>query len=284
MLPVIVGAIVAGASLASSAYSNYKANEAAKDAKNEAKKQAAEYAKWANELVNEVSRHNATTNGYGTLADVGNYRDVVNKLDYEAMYNKFWDRNGDGIADDPDEFNYGKNVEDFYNPNRQKLIDNVALKTMGAALGAGGGRSTDAAIQVGNAVADKNEQLYSNALNAYNSDREFAYKSWSDYLTQRRNQYNDLVGATNSNVELLKGLADSYLEEQQNEFSNLINAKMAAQGVVVNGNNAVNATGNYTPDYGQTVGNAVNAFGTMYQSLSKPTGGNSPTAGNSNTF
>lgn len=278
MVPVIVGAIVAGASLAASAYSNNKASEAAREAKDEARKQSAEYAKWSQELVNEVSRHNANTNGYGTLEDVGNYRDAVKKLDYEGMYNKFWDRNGDGIADDPEEFNYGKTVDDFYNPNRQKLIDNVALKTMGAALGAGGGRSTDAAIQVGNAVADKNEQLYSNALNAYNSDREFAYKSWADYLTQRRNQYNDLVGSTKSNVELLKGLADSYLEEQQNEFSNLINAKMAAQGVVVNGNNAVNATGNYTPDYGQAIGNAANAFGTMYQAMSKPK------AGNSNTF
>lgn len=268
---LIAGAIVAGVTAAASAYSDYKNRKAADAAKEEARQQAAEYAKWAENLVKEVQAHNRNTNGYGTAQDVQDYRDVASKLDYVDMYNKFWDKDGDGIADDPDEFNYDKTVEDFYNPNRQKLVDNVALKTMGSALGAGSGRSTDAAIQVGNAVADKNEQLYNNALSAYNSDREFNYKKWSDYLTQRRQQYNDMVGSVNNNVELLKGLADAYLTEQQNEFSNLINAKMAAQGVVVNGNNAVNATGNYTTDYGAMVGNSVNAFGTTYGALSKPT-------------
>lgn len=257
---LIVGAIVAGAS----AYSEYKANESAKDAKEEARKQAEKQEEWAKQLISLVQQHNATTNGYGTLEDVQKYRDAVNKTDYLSFFNSFYDKDGDGVADDVDEFNYGKSVEDFLNPNREKLIGEVAKRTQAMAGGSGMGRSYDGVRAIASDVADKNEQLYSNALSQYNSDRDFAYKSWTDYLTKKREQYNDLVGAVNNNNNQLKDLADAYLKEQQDEFSNLINAQLAGNGVVTNAYNTVNATGNYTTDYGKIVGNGVNAFGTVY--------------------
>lgn len=271
MVSLIATGILAAATAAATAYSEHKKSEAAKDAKEEARKNAEEYTKWAQNLINQVTAHNATINGYGSSQDVQNYKDAVSKTDYLDMYNKFWDKDGDGIADDPSEFEYNKSVEDFLNPNRDKLVGEIAKKTQGMAAGAGMGRSYDGAMAVGRDIADKNEQLYANALTQYNGDREFAYKSWSDYLTQKRNQYNDLIGAVQGNNNQLKDLADAYLKEQQDEFSNLINAQMAAQGVVVNGNNTVAQTGNYTTDYGAIVGNGVNAFGTMYQATAKPT-------------
>lgn len=255
----ITAAVVAGAT----AYSEYKASEAASEAKKAAQENAEATRAWAEKLIQDVQEHNKNTSGYGTAQDVENYGNATRNTDYVDMYNKFWDKDGDGKADDPDEFNYNKSIDDFLNPNRDKLIGTVAKNTLSSAFGGGMGRSWDGANQMATAVADKNEQLYANALNEYKGDREFAYKSWSDFLQRKREQYNDLVGATKDNNDALKGLADEYLAEQRDEFSNLVNAQIAAQNMVTGANNTVANTGNYTYDYAKPIVNGVAAFGAV---------------------
>ena len=259
---LIAAAVAAGAS----AYSEYKKSEAADKAKQEAEKNVKKAEQEAADIKQKVQQHNETVNGYGTAQDVTDYAKAARSTDFKKMYTDFWDKNGDGVVDenDVDEFTYDKQVSDFYNPNRERLLGAVTKQLQGTAGGSGMAHSTYGLESIASGVADKNEQLYANALSQYNTDRNQAYQSWNDYLTQRRAQYDNLVGATNSNLSNMKGLADSYLEEQQNEFSDLMNAIIAGQNMTQAARNTAAQTGNYTADYGSSAAAGANAFGTVY--------------------
>ena len=278
MIPLIVAGVAAAVAAGASAYSEYNKSKAASNAKSQANQNAANAQQWADNLVKTVQLHNASTSGYGTAQDAANYADAVRGTNYIDLYNQFWDKNGDGIVDDSDisEFSYNKSVEDFMNPNKERLLGALTKQLQGTAAGSGMAHSTYGLQNIANGVADKNEMLYANALSQYNSDRQFAYQNWNDYLTQKREQYNNLVGATTSNMEQLKGLADSFLEEQQDEFSDLMNAYIAGQNMVQGAQNTAAQTGNYTFDLGSVIGNGANAFGTLY--------GATASTGNKNAF
>lgn len=135
------------------------------------------------------------------------------KYDYMSQF----DANGDGIIS-PEEFNggfdYNEKVEKFLNPYMDKVVDYSNRKITASAAGAGLGRSTGTAEKIARNTAEEYNDLYNTALNAWQNDRDFAYKQWSDYNTQMSNRLNNLMQADQWQIGQQKQLGEDYLNWQ----------------------------------------------------------------------
>ena len=166
---------------------------------------------------------------YATKEDLDNYLNNIRNTSYMDMYSDFYDNNNDGKIDDEDieEFNnYNKSKEDFYNKNAEKILGNTMNVSQGAAASKGMGRSYDGLAKMTKDVIDKDEELWNEAQDEYIEDYNQKYKTWSDYLTQKSNQYNAYLNAYNSDLSLQKGLADMYSTGEANEFQDLLNVNL----------------------------------------------------------
>ena len=167
---------------------------------------------------NLLEQYYKNNESVGQASDILAYRDLVQGYDpNEFVYGE--DKNGDGVIDEF-EFDYDKSIDDFYAPNRQNIIDKTADTVQARAAGAGIGRGTGAANQIATAVADKNEELYRDALNAFNQDRGFAYNLWNAKIQQGQNRLNQLKGATDTQMSLYGNLAQDYQNWQEQQMQN----------------------------------------------------------------
>ena len=159
------------------------------------------------EAVNQWYKDNTSI---GSKADVNKYTELVGAYDpYEFVYSDE-DTNGDGIPDAIKDFDNNYNVDDYYAPNREALIEKTGDAVQARAAGAGIGRGTGAANQIATAVADKNEDLYRDALAAMNQDRQFAYNLWNAKIQQGQNRLNQLKSAKDTQLSLYGGLAEDF--------------------------------------------------------------------------
>ena len=152
-------------------------------------------------------------NFLGTKEDVDAYRSAVGAYSPEDYVYDF------------DEFSYDKDVDDFVNPYYDKIINDTSRKIQHSAAGAGVGRGTGAATAIAQGVAEKEDQLYNTALNAYNQDRTRSYSEWSGNITAMQNKLNQLKAATDSSIALKGNLATDYTQQKQNQFQDEIAAK-----------------------------------------------------------
>lgn len=130
---------------------------------------------------------------------------------------------------DPNEFVYDfgsfdkeYDINDYYAPNRQQLIDKVTDQTQSTAAGAGIGRGSGAANMIATAVADKNEELYKNALQEMKDARDFDYRKYSDEITNRQKQLDAKSTATNNLMTQLSTLGNSYYQDQADKLQNYL--------------------------------------------------------------
>ena len=102
------------------------------------------------------------------------------------------------------------------------MIEKTADAVQARAAGAGIGRGTGAANQIATSVADKNEQLYKDALEAMNSDRQFAYNLWNAKIQQGQNRLNQLKNAKDTQLSLYGGLAEDFTNWNKSQLQNMI--------------------------------------------------------------
>lgn len=146
-------------------------------------------------LVNQWYKDNPSI---GSQQDVESYRNLVDTYDpNEFVY-------------DYEDFEDNYDVNDYYAPNREALIEKTGDAVQARAAGAGIGRGTGAANQIATAVADKNEELYKDALEAMNQDRQFAYNLWNAKIQQGQNRLNQLKNAKDTQLSLYGGLAEDF--------------------------------------------------------------------------
>ena len=171
------------------------------------------------EAVNQWYKDNPSM---GSKQDVSKYTELVGAYDpYEFVYSDE-DTNGDGIPDAIKDFDNNYNVDDYYAPNREALIEKTGDAVQARAAGAGIGRGTGAANQIATAVADKNEDLYKDALAAMNQDRQFAYNLWNAKIQQGQNRLNQLKSAKDTQLSLYGNLAEDYQNFQQSKFQTMM--------------------------------------------------------------
>ena len=146
-------------------------------------------------LVNQWYKDNPSI---GSQKDVESYRNLIDTYDpNEFVYNY-------------EDFEDKYDVNDYYAPNREALIEKTGDAVQARAAGAGIGRGTGAANQIATAVADKNEELYKDALEAMNQDRQFAYNLWNAKIQQGQNRLNQLKNAKDTQLSLYGGLAEDF--------------------------------------------------------------------------
>ena len=144
----------------------------------------------------------------GRKKDVTTYQNLVDTYDpNEFVY-------------DAPEFEDKFDVNDYYAANKDAIIDKVADTIQHRAAGQGIGRGTGAANAIATGVAEKNEDLYKDALAARNSDRQFAYSLWQANIQNAQNRLRQLQEGKNTQLSLYGNLAKDYQDWQNAKFQN----------------------------------------------------------------
>ena len=138
------------------------------------------------------------------------------------------DADGDGVVS-RDEFNmdYNKDVKDFLNPYMDDVVDYVGKQARETAGGALMGRSTGATNAMVRAMAKQEDELYNTALKAWQDDRDFQYKQWSDYNSAMQDRLKGLMEADQWQIGQQKALGDEELNWQAQKFQGLMDMKQA---------------------------------------------------------
>ena len=123
-----------------------------------------------------------------------------------------YDKNGDGVIS-PDEYqmDYDKTVESFLNPYMDQVVDYSNRKVTASAAGGGLGRSTGAAEKIARNTAEEYDNLYNTALNAWEKDRDYSYRQWSDYNTAMNQRLNNMMTADQWQIGQQKQLGEDWL-------------------------------------------------------------------------
>lgn len=144
----------------------------------------------------------------GRKQDVTKYRELIDTYDpNEFVY-------------DAPEFEDKFDVNDYYVPNKQAIIDKTADAIQARAAGQGVGRGTGAANAIATGVAEKNEELYKDALAARNADRQFAYSLWQANIQNAQNRLKSLQEGRNTQMSLYGNMAEDYQNWQNAKFQN----------------------------------------------------------------
>lgn len=220
MIPLIVAAGVgAAATLGGAAIQGYYANkasereaEARKEAAAELKKQGqitdAEYGK----MINEINQYYNTRGSLGTQSDVNDYRSAIQNYNPEYY-----------VAEDPG-FNFDKSKEDYINPYYAQIIGQTRDELQHTAAGAGLGRGTGAALNIAKGVAEKSDELYNTAMTEYRDERDFAYKQYTDAITNAQNRLNALREGNQYKMGLQGNLAQNYFDTMDARQSDVMAA------------------------------------------------------------
>ena len=159
-----------------------------------------------NELQSLVSQWYKDNPSIGSKQDVETYSDLTHSYDpNEFDY-------------DYEDFDETYDVNDYYAPNREALIEKTGDAVQARAAGAGIGRGTGAANQIATAVADKNESLYKDALDSMNQDRQFAYNLWNAKIQHGQNRLSQLKSAKDTQLQLYGGLAEDFQNWNQSKL------------------------------------------------------------------
>lgn len=218
MLPAIIGGAVALGNMGAGLYNGYKERESKSKGREATRQARNDAATQYGQMMGDIESFYDQRGSLGTEADANAYRAAIGGYDPNSfVYNR-------------GQFGYNKTRDDFLNPNYDRIINDTAATVQHTAAGAGLGRGTGAATSIADAVVRKNEELYNDAQRAYEADRDFAYKSYSDYAQAMQDALNQKRVATESKIALQGNLAQDYyntLDSRQSDLLKLQQDRMA---------------------------------------------------------
>lgn len=223
MLPAIIGGAVALGNMGAGIYNDYKERESKKDARDFTRRSKADAATQYGAMMGDIGNFYDQRGSLGTEADANAYRAAIGRYDPNSfIYNRGHDSG------------YNKTRDDFINPNYDKIIGDTAATVQHTAAGAGLGRGTGAATSIADAVVRKNEELYNDAQRAYEADRDFAYRNYSDYATAMQDALNQKRAATESKIALQGNLAQDYYNTMDNRQADLLKLQQDRMATLAN--------------------------------------------------
>lgn len=209
-IPAIIGGAVALGQLGAGLYNDYKERESKSKGRDYTRRAKADAAAQYGQMMGDLEGYYDQRGSLGTEADANAYRAAIGGYDPNSfVYNR-------------GQFGYNKTRDDFLNPNYDRIIGDTAATVQHTAAGAGLGRGSGAATAISDAVVRKNEELYNDAQRAYEADRDFAYKNYSDYATAMQDALNQKRAATESKIALQGNLAQDYYNTMDNRQSDLL--------------------------------------------------------------
>lgn len=202
-----IGTAIGGAvGLLGGLLGNYEAAQNEKERREAIQKAAEQMNISYDSMQNLINDYYTNNQSIGTQQDIEQYRNLVdnyNPNDYVYNY---------------EDFNNDYDVNDYYAPNKDAIINKVTDQLQHTAAGQGIGRGTGAANQIATGIAEKNEDLYRDALNAMNQDRQFAYNIWNSKIQNAQNRLNALNQNTQNQLNMYGNLAQDYQNYNQNKM------------------------------------------------------------------
>lgn len=154
---------------------------------------------------------NSYNQGRMKLADdsmVQQYKDLISN--YEPQVYDF------------DKFSYDKSVEDFINPEAEKIAQLAGLETQAQMAGQGNAKGSGGLANMGYSRWKAAEDLYKDAQSQYNADRSQAYKEYGDYITNMQNKLNTISQGQLQKANLLGGAITNEQQQQSDYISDLL--------------------------------------------------------------
>lgn len=156
---------------------------------------------------------NSYNQGRMKLADdsmVQQYKDLISNYQPQTYeFGKFSDE-------------YNKSVEDFINPEAEKIAQLAGLETQAQMAGQGNAKGSGGLANMGYSRWKAAEDLYKDAQAQYNADRSQAYKEYGDYITNMQNKLNTISQGQLQKANLLGGAITNEQQQQADYISDLL--------------------------------------------------------------
>lgn len=123
---------------------------------------------------------------------------------------------------DFDKFSYDKSVEDFINPEAEKIAQLAGLETQAQMAGQGNAKGSGGLANIGYSRWKAAEDLYKDAQAQYNADRSQAYQEYGDYITNMQNKLNTISQGQLQKANLLGGAVTNEQQQQSDYISDLL--------------------------------------------------------------
>ena len=123
---------------------------------------------------------------------------------------------------DFDKFSYDKSVDDFINPEAEKIAQLAGLETQARAAGQGAAKGSGGLANIGYSKWKAAENLYKDAQAQYNADRSQAYQEYGDYIANMQNKLNTISQGQLQKANLLGGAISNEQQQQADYISDLL--------------------------------------------------------------
>lgn len=209
MDPLVASALVGGgAQLLGSGISSIlgaatasEERKAAERRKRQANEQLTSWERQAKAILDEAMGKNVQLS---SPSDVEAYRQMRSSYDPSSYTYKF----------EPfDKSSY--HVEDYLNPNKEAILADVRKQAQHTAAGAGLGHSSGALEAIEQALINKDEELYNRAREQMNTERNFDYGAYTDYIRNKQAQLTAIQEGRLNQMGQLRG--DIQFDQQQQD-------------------------------------------------------------------
>ena len=210
MEPITAAALIGGgAGLAGNlvsgitgAYSASQERKAAERRRQQANQQISAWEQQANQILEEAARGQTSLS---SPSDLATYQALKASYDpYKYVYTDY----------EPfDKTKY--NVEDYLDPYKDAIMEELAKGVKNTAAGAGLGHSSGAIEAYNRAAVEKYGELYDKAYERMLGERSFDYGAYTDYINQKQNQLNALQQGVQTQMASLRG--DIQFDQQQQD-------------------------------------------------------------------
>lgn len=155
---------------------------------------------------------------------LNNYNDSRISLADDSMVQQYKDliSNYNPQTYDFNKFNYKKSVDDFLNPEAEKIAQLAGLQTQSDLAGQGAAKGTGALASLGYSRVKAAEDLYKDAQAQYNADRSQAYTEYNDYIQNMQNKLNTISQGQLQKANLLGGAIQNEQQQQSDYMSDLL--------------------------------------------------------------
>lgn len=176
------------------------------------------YLQYANEqaqsqydkMLDLMNQYNADRMQYATPEMQNEFMNLVNSY------------NPSDYVYDFDKFNYDKSVDDFIDPNAQKISEMAGLQTQADATAGGAAGGTGALANMGYSRWQAASDLYKQAKQDLMNDRQQAYREYSDYIGNMQNKLNAMSTQQMGKINLLGGNIDKEQQLKSDYMSDLL--------------------------------------------------------------
>lgn len=117
---------------------------------------------------------------------------------------------------------YNKTVEDFLNPEAEKIANLAGLETQAQLAGSGAAKGTGGLAGIGYSRWNAARDLYRDAQEALRADRSQAYTEYGDYIDRMQKKLDTLSQGQLSKINVLSGAVQNEQQQQSDYMADLL--------------------------------------------------------------